>query len=355
MHSQTRVGFPQTFPYAHQDAPPFGAHLGDLAERTLLTRRRQVGFDVGDCRLKATAELMWNRRESIQNGARQFFPAVNVANPGNQLPGVGQLAAADPSAQVRPRPGRSTTIARCSACAATIGGTGWEPTTSTSRPRARTPTTPPTSSTTTACSRRRAPRAATRRRSPSPAGCARASRPASRGPRRASSTATSTPDEQAFLFTQEVGNTTYDQQLVEVGVQRPPLRTARLARSASPSALRYRHERTGRHARLQRAQLQPVGLDFGRPHGGRRRCRGSLRRSGVPLAARHAAGRSLISTLSGRYIDYESYGEGDTYKIGVNWQITPTSASAPSRARRSARRRCSNSTSPTRPASSARP
>ena len=32
---------------------------------------------------------------------------------------------------------------------------------------------------------------------------------------------------------------------------------------------------------------------------------------------------SLDFQASGRYTDYDSYGEGSTYKVGVNWQITP--------------------------------
>ena len=44
----------------------------------------------------------------------------------------------------------------------------------------------------------------------------------------------------------------------------------------------------------------------------------------VPLLRDKFLADSLTFTASGRYTDVESYGSGDTYKVGLNWGITPT-------------------------------
>lgn len=44
----------------------------------------------------------------------------------------------------------------------------------------------------------------------------------------------------------------------------------------------------------------------------------------IPLLRDKPAVDSLILTASGRYTDVDSYGTGDTYKVGLNWGITPT-------------------------------
>ncbi len=44
----------------------------------------------------------------------------------------------------------------------------------------------------------------------------------------------------------------------------------------------------------------------------------------VPLLRDKFMADSLTFTASGRYTDVESYGSGETYKVGLNWGITPT-------------------------------
>jgi iron complex outermembrane receptor protein len=44
----------------------------------------------------------------------------------------------------------------------------------------------------------------------------------------------------------------------------------------------------------------------------------------IPIARGLPGIESLTANISGRYTDYESYGDGSTYKVGVNWQITPS-------------------------------
>lgn len=44
----------------------------------------------------------------------------------------------------------------------------------------------------------------------------------------------------------------------------------------------------------------------------------------VPLLRGRTMFESLTLTASGRYTDVDSYGSGETYKVGLNWSITPT-------------------------------
>jgi iron complex outermembrane recepter protein len=82
---QARAGFPQTYPYAHQDAPAYG-RISSISPNELTTIFATAGFDIGDF-AELYGELMHNRRESTQYGARQFFPAVNTGIAGNTFPG----------------------------------------------------------------------------------------------------------------------------------------------------------------------------------------------------------------------------------------------------------------------------
>jgi outer membrane receptor protein involved in Fe transport len=42
----------------------------------------------------------------------------------------------------------------------------------------------------------------------------------------------------------------------------------------------------------------------------------------IPLVSGKAFAQALTLTASGRYTEVDSYGSGDTYKVGLNWQIT---------------------------------
>ncbi|MSQ91923.1 MAG: TonB-dependent receptor [Gammaproteobacteria bacterium] len=44
----------------------------------------------------------------------------------------------------------------------------------------------------------------------------------------------------------------------------------------------------------------------------------------VPLLRDRPMFDSLVFTASGRYTDVDSYGDGETYKVGLNWAITPS-------------------------------
>jgi iron complex outermembrane receptor protein len=67
-----------------------------------------------------------------------------------------------------------------------------------------------------------------------------------------------------------------------------------------------------------------VGLVHRRHHQGRRQDAGNLRRTqrsalkGLPFA------ENVELSLSGRHTEVNSYGEDDTYKIGLNWQLVPS-------------------------------
>jgi iron complex outermembrane receptor protein len=71
---QARAGFPGTFPYAHEDAAPDErASVVSPVKRTSLFFTG--GYDLA-AHTQLYGELLFNRRDSIQYGARQFFPSV---------------------------------------------------------------------------------------------------------------------------------------------------------------------------------------------------------------------------------------------------------------------------------------
>ncbi|MDQ0463467.1 iron complex outermembrane receptor protein [Caulobacter ginsengisoli] len=78
---QTRAGFPITYPYSHQDAPAYArSSILSPVKRTSLFATG--GYDLTP-NAELYGELLLNRRESVQYGARQFFPGVNQGYQGN--------------------------------------------------------------------------------------------------------------------------------------------------------------------------------------------------------------------------------------------------------------------------------
>ena len=76
---QARSGFPATFPYAHFDNADWQrASILSPVERTSLFVTG--GFDITPT-TELYGELLMNRRESVQYGVRQLFPAFSNANP----------------------------------------------------------------------------------------------------------------------------------------------------------------------------------------------------------------------------------------------------------------------------------
>jgi iron complex outermembrane receptor protein len=131
-----------------------------------------------------------------------------------------------------------------------------------------------------------------------------------------------TQAEQDFLFDTDTGNTIYTQQTVEGSVA-----GNLFSLPAGPIGAAF-----GFHFRTDEIEDVPgpitlVGNSWGLSRAGitagddtTKEVFGELQ---VPVAKGLPGMEELSLTLSGRWTEVESYGEGNTYKVGVNWQITP--------------------------------
>jgi iron complex outermembrane receptor protein len=131
-----------------------------------------------------------------------------------------------------------------------------------------------------------------------------------------------TPAEEAFLFGLETGHTTYSQSIVNGVVTGDAFQLPYGALSAALGFELRRDEiddTPGRNAQLQNY--------FGQTTAGRTAGRDSVAEAfaeiEIPVLNGFRFMEDLTIAASTRYTNYESYGDGSTYKLGVNWQITP--------------------------------
>lgn len=315
---QGRIGFPDTFPYAHQDHSAFG-RSSSISPFETTTVVANLGFDVGDVG-EFYSELMLNRRESIQFGARQFFPSVHPGGPGNTV-GVPVLAFMLPIIPLKSD--RDQTVDYLRGVAGMRGDFGdsgwdWDIHVQASRSDAEYGTDIIFNDRVLAVT--------------GVAGCNQALITISGG-NCADLAAGFIPwtdarilngdfnaDERAFLFTREVGKTTYDQQLAEVVFTGPafdlPAGPLNVAVGAS-----YRHEELDDTPGFNERNFNLWGSTSAGRTFGEDNVSEFFGEVGVPLLRDSMFAESLDLNLSARYVDYDSYGEGDTYKVGLNWQI----------------------------------
>jgi len=128
--------------------------------------------------------------------------------------------------------------------------------------------------------------------------------------------------ERAFLFGTETGNTVYEHMYLE-GVINGDLFEMPAGTVGAAFGFHIRHESIddlpGEQARL--------GNYWGSTSAGHtegddtvRELFGELE---IPLIRGFTGIDDLTLNLSGRFSDYDSYGSNSTYKVGLNWQITP--------------------------------
>jgi len=131
------------------------------------------------------------------------------------------------------------------------------------------------------------------------------------------------PEHQAFLFGRETGNTQYDQMSAEAYMSGSVFELP-----AGPLGIAF-----GVH--FQKDELLDVpgeitasgnvwGSSTAGVTWGKDETKAVFAEVEVPLLREKLLADSLTLTASGRYTDVESYGSGDTYKVGLNWGITPT-------------------------------
>ncbi len=131
------------------------------------------------------------------------------------------------------------------------------------------------------------------------------------------------PELQAFLFGRETGNTQYDQMSAEAFISGTVFDLP-----AGPLGIAF-----GLHYQEDEildvpGEITASGNVWGSTTAGvtagEDTTKAVFAEVEVPLLRDKFMADSLTLTASGRYTDVESYGSGDTYKVGLNWGITPT-------------------------------
>lgn len=128
--------------------------------------------------------------------------------------------------------------------------------------------------------------------------------------------------ERDFLFADETGNTIYEHQYVEGSIAGDLFD---LPAGTVGAALGFQIRREEIDDQPG-ANAQASNL-WGQTAAGRTMGSDTVREVfaefEVPLIRGFSFIEDLTANLSGRWSDYDSYGESSTYKVGLNWQITP--------------------------------
>ena len=337
---QARSGYPLTYPYGHFDSGPWQrASILSPVERTSFFAT--AGFDITP-NTELYGELLMNRRESIQYGARQLFPAVNVANvnvPAGWAALLQQTASWQP---IIPLPSdRDQTVDYWRGVVglrgdfgAMLEGWDWDIFYQYSDSSAKYGTDIIYNDAVLATT--------------GAAACNGAALLAVSG-RSCTNLAAGIPwldsrilngnfnaAERDFLFTHEYGQTDYTQETVEGSVS-GDLFSLPAGPVGAAFGFSWRHDeiddKPGQNERgcasnLPASTLCGGGNLWGSTSAGRtaggdtvKELFGELE---VPLIKGLPGIESLDLQVSGRYTDYDSYGSDSTHKLGLNWQITPS-------------------------------
>jgi iron complex outermembrane receptor protein len=350
---QARAGFPVTFPYAHQDASPYSkaSILSPLKNTSFYA---SGGFDILP-NLELYGEFLFNRRESEQVGSRQFFPSVTGAYTGTSsvfranfnasgaalLPIVPLASVRDQEVKywrgvvgLRGDIGRfswdafyqhsdsdadyGTDIIYNDRVLAVTGGFA----------SIRDPDTDPDGP--------NGPLLGTFY--PPPANSALCFDPGDASNKSGYSCAqlpggidwslqrilegNFTDAERAFLFKHEVGNTTYTQDLFEASVS-GDLFNLPAGPVGAAAGFSFRKDEIDDTPGANERNNNLWGSTSAGRTAGSDQTKEVFAELEIPILKGLPGIESLDFQVSGRYVDYDSYGSGDTYKVGLNWQITP--------------------------------
>lgn len=131
-----------------------------------------------------------------------------------------------------------------------------------------------------------------------------------------------TPQEEAFLYDRETGNTSYSQQFIEASFSTDLFELPAGNVGAAFGIVHRRDKLTDTPGAVTLAGnswgLSSAGITTGSD-----RTTEIFGEVLIPLIRDGAFADRLDVSLSGRHTDVDSYGTNDTYKAGVNWQITP--------------------------------
>jgi iron complex outermembrane receptor protein len=339
---QGRAGRPETFPYGHFDDDLYGRQsiLSPVKNTSLYV---SGGFDILPV-MELYGEFLFNRRESAQYGARQFFPGVNPANPAIPNPfktaaqGVGGTGYFNPagSALTPIIPFRSDRSQEVDYWRTVIGLRGdigrfsWDVFYQHSDSDAEYHTYSLYNDRVVAVTQFNV-------------GCNQAAITISGGqcsslpsvPYATGGTGPGidwtsqrvlegnfTEAELAFLAFDAVGSTTYKQDLIEASVSGDLFNLP-----AGPVGAAFGITHRKDEIDDTPDENEQTGNFWGSSAAGHTFGDDTVTEVfaevEIPILKGIPGIESLDLQVSGRYTEYDSYGNGDTYKIGLNWQITP--------------------------------
>ncbi|MFM8940051.1 MAG: TonB-dependent receptor domain-containing protein [Phenylobacterium sp.] len=323
----SRAGFPLTYPYAEQEDPVYGrASIVSPVKR--YTIFATAGIDLTP-NIEGYTEVLLNRRESDQYGARQFFPSLATAwilgNPNN--PYGASLGSQLPIIPLKSDAAQTVDYARFLVGAkgdivglGFLDGWSWDAFAQHSRAEAEygrdliyNDRVLAVTTSALACDQSRITISGGLC-SNLPNGIPLTSQRVLAGNFNAA--------ESAFLLGYETGNTVYEQTQFEFSVTGDILKLPAGGLGAAIGAT-YRKDRIDDQPGIN----ERSGNLWGATSAGRTRGGDTVREVfaefNVPVFSGVRFVEALDLTLSGRYTDYKSYGSNETYKIGLNWVVAP--------------------------------
>lgn len=321
---QRRAGFPLTYPYAHMDAWPY-ARASAISPSELTTVFATGGFDLTPT-TEVYGEFLFNRRESTQYGARQFFPSVSATNgniPAGWAAAFGGFLPIIPLKSDRDQEVNywRGVVGIRGDFGAMLSGWDWDIFYQYSSSDADYGTDiiyndrvlATTAGAGSTCNQ------ATITISGGscadlPGGVPWVSARIINGDFNAA--------EQDFLFTHEVGNTTYTQQAVEGSVS-GDIFTLPAGPVGLALGFAWREDEIDDTPGLNERSGNLWGSTSAGRTAGSDKVKEVFGEIGVPIFKGLPGIESLDFQGSYRYTDYDSYGSDSTYKVGLNWQVTP--------------------------------
>ncbi len=327
---QARVGFPATFPYAHQDDDAYArASILSPVERTSFFAT--AGFDLTP-NTELYAEFLANKRESIQYGARQFFPTINATNT-NMPAGWGAVLGnftpiiplkSDRDQEVKYYRG---VVGLRGDFGAMLDGWDWDIFYQYSSSDAKYGTDIIYNDRVTALIQSAAFGNCTDLAITISNGLPNGSCAALPGGMPWGSARIIDGDfndaERAFLFTHEYGNTTYTQKMVEGSVS-GNLFTLPAGPVGAAFGFAWREDEINDTPGFNERSGNLWGSTSAGITAGSDKVKELFGEIEVPIFKGLPGIESLDFQGSYRYTDYDSYGSDSTHKIGLNWQITPS-------------------------------
>ncbi|MEQ1866226.1 MAG: TonB-dependent receptor, partial [Micropepsaceae bacterium] len=126
----------------------------------------------------------------------------------------------------------------------------------------------------------------------------------------------------AFLFAKETGHTTYTQKIIN-GVMTGDAFTMPAGAVSAALGFEARWDEIDDTPGSQQANNNLWGQSSAGRTAGTDGVKEVFGEVSVPILAGKSFAESLTLDASARYTSYDSYGEGSTYKLGLNYQITP--------------------------------